>query len=39
MDTETEKVALDDSLQFILIESLDNVMYNNIINYTTTKKI
>ena len=36
-DTEKEKVALDDSLQFIFIESLDNVMYNNIMNCTNAK--
>lgn len=32
---EKEKVNLDDCLPFIL----DNVMYNNIINYTSAKQI
>ena len=38
-DPEKEKVSLDSSLQMILIESLDNVMYNNIINCDTAKQI
>ena len=32
-------MSLDSGLQLILIESLDNVMYNNIINYETAKQI
>ncbi|KAL8108664.1 hypothetical protein AgCh_024938 [Apium graveolens] len=38
-EPEREKVSLDSALQLILIESLDNVMYNNIINCDTTKQI
>ncbi|XP_074347330.1 uncharacterized protein LOC141686179 [Apium graveolens] len=38
-EPEKEKVALDSGLQLILIESLDNVMYNNIINYESAKQI
>ncbi|KAL8104912.1 hypothetical protein AgCh_028905 [Apium graveolens] len=38
-EPEKEKVSLDSGLQLILIESLDNVMYNNIVNCDTTKKI
>ena len=38
-DTEKEKVSLDDCLQFIIIEALDNVMYNNIVNCTSAKQI
>ena len=37
IDTEKENVALDDSIQFIVIESLDNIMYNKIVNCTTAK--
>ncbi|XP_074353373.1 uncharacterized protein LOC141692429 [Apium graveolens] len=36
---ENEKVSFDSSLQLILIESLDNVMYNNIINCESVKQI
>lgn len=39
IDTEKEKVSLDSSPMFILIESLDLVMYNNIVNCTSTKHI
>ena len=38
-ETEKEKVSLDSGLQLILIESLDNVMYNNIVNCDTAKQI
>ncbi|KAL8133711.1 hypothetical protein AgCh_008957 [Apium graveolens] len=38
-ETEKEKVSLDSGLQLILIESLDNVMYNNIVNCDTSKQI
>ncbi|XP_074355805.1 uncharacterized protein LOC141695460 [Apium graveolens] len=38
-ELEKEKVSLDNSLQLILIESLDNVMYTNIINCESAKKI
>ncbi|KAL8097520.1 hypothetical protein AgCh_030590 [Apium graveolens] len=38
-NSEKEKVSLDSSLQLILIESLDNVMYNNIVKCDTAKKI
>ena len=38
-ETEKEKVSLDSALQLILIESLDNVMYNNIVNCDTAKQI
>ena len=38
-DPEKEKVSLDSSLQLILIESLDNVIYNNIVNCDTAKQI
>ncbi|KAL8132115.1 hypothetical protein AgCh_007858 [Apium graveolens] len=38
-EIEKEKVSLDSGLQLILIESLDNVMYNNIINCDTSKQI
>ncbi|XP_074346312.1 uncharacterized protein LOC141685085 [Apium graveolens] len=38
-EPEKEKVALDSGLELILIESLDNVMYNNIINYESAKQI
>ncbi|KAL8099421.1 hypothetical protein AgCh_031884 [Apium graveolens] len=38
-EPEKEKVSLDSGLQLILIESLENVMYNNIVNYDTTKHI
>ena len=38
-ESEKEKVSLDSGLQLILIESLDNVMYNNIINCDTAKQI
>ncbi|KAL8155394.1 hypothetical protein AgCh_000686 [Apium graveolens] len=36
---EKEKVSLDSDLQLILIESLDNVIYNNIVNCDTSKQI
>ena len=36
-EPEREKVSLDSTLQLILIESLDNVMYNNIVNCDTKK--
>lgn len=32
-------MALDDCLQFMIIESIDNVMYNNNINCTSAKQI
>ncbi|KAL8149628.1 hypothetical protein AgCh_006582 [Apium graveolens] len=38
-EPEKEKVSLDSGLQLILIESLDNVMYNNIVNCDTAKQI
>ncbi|KAL8095602.1 hypothetical protein AgCh_036862 [Apium graveolens] len=38
-EPEREKVSLDSALQLILIESLDNVMYNNIVNCDTAKQI
>ena len=38
-DSEKEKIAMDKSLQLILIESLDLVMYNNIVNCTSGKQI
>ncbi|XP_074362362.1 uncharacterized protein LOC141702605 [Apium graveolens] len=38
-EPEKEKVSLDNSLQLILIESIDNVMYDNIINYESAKQI
>ena len=38
-DSEKEKIAMDKSLQLILIESLDLVMYNNIVNCTSEKQI
>ena len=38
-ESEKEKVSFDSGLQLILIESLDNVMYNNIVNYETAKQI
>ncbi|KAL8103457.1 hypothetical protein AgCh_027877 [Apium graveolens] len=38
-EPEREKVSLDSALQLILIESLDNVMYNNIVNCDTAKHI
>ncbi|KAL8103331.1 hypothetical protein AgCh_027774 [Apium graveolens] len=38
-ESEKEKVSLDSDLQLILIESLDNVMYNNIVNCDTAKQI
>ncbi|KAL8113782.1 hypothetical protein AgCh_020907 [Apium graveolens] len=38
-EPEKEKVSLDSNLQLILIESLDNVMYNNIINCELAKQI
>ena len=38
-DTKREEEALDDSIQSILIESLDNVMYKNIVNCDNTKEI
>ncbi|KAL8090413.1 hypothetical protein AgCh_039763 [Apium graveolens] len=38
-ETEKEKVSLDSGLQLILIESLHNVMYNNIVNCDTAKYI
>ncbi|KAL8135691.1 hypothetical protein AgCh_010355 [Apium graveolens] len=38
-DPEKEKVSLDSSLQLILIESLDNLMYNNTVNCDTAKQI
>lgn len=30
---------MDSSLQHIIIESLDNVMFDNIVNYETAKQI
>ena len=36
-EPEKEKVSLDSGLQLILIESLDNVIYNNIVNCDTAK--
>ena len=36
-DSEKENIAMDKSLQLILIESLDLVMYNNIVNFTSGK--
>ncbi|KAL8103330.1 hypothetical protein AgCh_027773 [Apium graveolens] len=38
-EPEREKVSLDSALQLILIESLDNIMYNNIVNCDTAKQI
>ncbi|KAL8088143.1 hypothetical protein AgCh_038062 [Apium graveolens] len=38
-DLKKEKISLDSDLQLILIESFDNVMYNNIVNCDTTKQI
>ncbi|KAL8102972.1 hypothetical protein AgCh_027488 [Apium graveolens] len=38
-EPEREKVFLDSALQLILIESLDSVMYNNIVNCDTAKQI
>ncbi|KAL8131841.1 hypothetical protein AgCh_007668 [Apium graveolens] len=38
-EPEREKVSLDGALQLILIESLDNLMYNNIVNCDTAKQI
>ncbi|KAL8102703.1 hypothetical protein AgCh_027290 [Apium graveolens] len=38
-EPEKEKVSLDSGLQLILIESLDNVMYSNIVNRDTAKQI
>ncbi|KAL8125083.1 hypothetical protein AgCh_012669 [Apium graveolens] len=38
-EPEKEKVSLDSGLQLILIESLDNVMDNNIINCDAAKQI
>ncbi|KAL8092799.1 hypothetical protein AgCh_034883 [Apium graveolens] len=38
-ETEKEKFSMDNGLQLILIESLDNIMYNNIISRDTTKQI
>ena len=38
-DSENEKITMDKSLQLILIESLDLVMYNNIVNCTSRKQI
>ncbi|XP_074348999.1 uncharacterized protein LOC141688727 [Apium graveolens] len=38
-EPEKEKVSLDSGFQLILIEYLDNVMYNNIINCESAKKI
>ncbi|KAL8090009.1 hypothetical protein AgCh_039463 [Apium graveolens] len=38
-EPEKEKVSLDSGLQLILIESLDNIMYNNIVNCDTAKQI
>ncbi|KAL8113115.1 hypothetical protein AgCh_020442 [Apium graveolens] len=38
-EPEKEKVSLDSGLQLILIESLDNVMHINIVNYDTAKQI
>lgn len=37
--TEKDKVSLYSSLQLIQIESLDMVMYNNIVNCTSAKHI
>ena len=38
-DSERENIAMDKSLQLILIESIDLVMYNNIVNCTSGKQI
>ncbi|KAL8119956.1 hypothetical protein AgCh_017183 [Apium graveolens] len=38
-EPENEKVSLDSGLQLILTESIDNVMYNNIVNYDIAKQI
>ncbi|XP_074323121.1 uncharacterized protein LOC141660060 [Apium graveolens] len=38
-ELENEKVALDTGLKLILIEFLDNLIYNNIINYESAKQI
>ena len=38
-DSENEKIIMDKCLQLILIESLDLVMYNNIVNCTSGKQI
>ncbi|KAL8157376.1 hypothetical protein AgCh_002177 [Apium graveolens] len=38
-EPEKEKVSLDSSLQLILIESLDNVMYNKLVKCDTAKQI
>ncbi|KAL8110822.1 hypothetical protein AgCh_026529 [Apium graveolens] len=38
-EPEREKVSLDSALQLILIESPDNIMYNNIVNCDTAKQI
>ena len=38
-EPEKEKVSLDNGLHLILIESLDNVIYNNIINCELAKQI
>ena len=38
-ESEKQKVSLDSGLQLILIESLDNVMYNNSINCETAKEV
>ena len=36
-DTETDKVALDTSLQLIIVESLDTTMLNQVINCSSAK--
>ena len=38
-DSENEKIVMVKCLQLILIESLDLVMYNNIVNCTSGKQI
>ncbi|KAL8112209.1 hypothetical protein AgCh_019775 [Apium graveolens] len=38
-EPEKEKVSLDSGLQLIFIDSLDNVMYNNVVNCDTAKQI
>ena len=38
-DTEKDKVALDTSLQLIVVESLDTAMLNQVINYSIAKQM
>lgn len=38
-EPEKEKVSLDNSLQLIIIEFLDNIMFNNIIKCETAKQM